>query len=415
MKDELFDHLKHKLSETEIPGPDQGWLHMRALLEANAPARPVSFPRVWYAAAACLALAAGAWALIHYSAAFKSGGQAVVAPAIHGAALQAPATTAAAGASATTGTSATSATAGATTSAGVTTSAGPVRNHATANPAVTDGLPTTAGTTPTTAATGPTEVTSDAGIALSTAKGGFNLLDKPQSPPLATEYKTIRPAVGPVHPAHHSRWNFEFGLGANFPGSFRFVTINGKKKWEAGVYPEVNVLYRLNSRLNLTAGLAAPSPVSYSKTLTNTSLETATNPGQTYTQSTRIGRLLYADLPLGLSWMAIKHVSLDGGIQFSRLLSKQYDTRSSKVNTQGFTPYVLGNAGTPPVVEYSDGQVLKTDARYQLGAAFHWRRLSAGVQYQSGLLRTYNISDGQGNSIENHTSIARMRIMYSLR
>ena len=240
-------------------------------------------------------------------------------------------------------------------------------------------------------------------------------MDKPQSVPLASSYKTIKPGVGPIRPAHHSRWNFEFGLGANFPGSFRFVSSNGKRKWEAGVYPEVNVLYRLNSRLNLTAGLAAPSPVSYSKTLTNTSLENATSPGQTLTQTTKIGRLMYADLPLGLSWMAFHHISLDGGIQFSRLLSKQYDTHSSKINTQGFTPYVTGSASTPPAVEYSDGQVLKTDVRYQLGAAFHWKRLSAGVQYQSGLLRTYNISDEQGNSIENHTSIARMRIMYSLR
>ena len=43
MKDELFDHLKLKLSETEIPGPDQGWLHMQALLEENAPAKRRSF------------------------------------------------------------------------------------------------------------------------------------------------------------------------------------------------------------------------------------------------------------------------------------------------------------------------------------------------------------------------------------
>ena len=65
MRDELFDHLKHKLAETEIPDPGQGWQLMSSLLDAATPPKQVRVLYRWYAAAACLLVAGAAWAIIH--------------------------------------------------------------------------------------------------------------------------------------------------------------------------------------------------------------------------------------------------------------------------------------------------------------------------------------------------------------
>jgi hypothetical protein len=72
MKDEFFDHIKHRLAETPVPDPEQGWQQMNMLLDAKgvplkSTIRSLQSIRSlhWWQAAACLLLASGVWAFYH--------------------------------------------------------------------------------------------------------------------------------------------------------------------------------------------------------------------------------------------------------------------------------------------------------------------------------------------------------------
>jgi len=53
MNSALFEHIKHRLSETAVPDPDQGWQQMNVLLDDAGGARKAPTLRWWYAAGYC--------------------------------------------------------------------------------------------------------------------------------------------------------------------------------------------------------------------------------------------------------------------------------------------------------------------------------------------------------------------------
>jgi hypothetical protein len=453
MRDELFDHLKHRLAETEVPDPDQGWQLMRAMLDATARPRPIVQLRRWYAAAACLILAGATWAIVHQVRSStdtrrESSSRTAARGAAPAAALPAPAPIlhAADGPSPDLATSGTTAPVGATplsgAQPGVTVSSGAGSPTGTTSDITTkSGTALPPGTTSRSGTSGTRATGTTTLLATTEATGGdaaLTLTQKttlmPTDPrrereslkntllrehPLVAALRPLAPTAGPLRPARHSRWGLDIGLGANFPGSMRTITVNNQARWEPGLYPVINARYRLTPRLSLKAGVAAPSPVAYTKTLSQKSLNVGDSAVMAYmapvsTSSTKIGRLLYMDVPVGLQWAVIPHLNLEAGLQYSRLLSQQYDTRSNTVYATNFMVYAPGPAVAQAVKEPTP-QVKRSDLRYLLGANFTWHRFSAGLQYQGGLQHSANQVDDQGNTINSHTSIAKMQIMYSLR
>ncbi|TDW99873.1 outer membrane beta-barrel protein [Dinghuibacter silviterrae] len=486
MRDELFDHLKHKLAETEVPDPETGWQRMRALLDATVRPRPVYQLRRWYAAAACLILAGAAWALIHEAHSSKTktplavttgsgsragaGGQTSVAQADGAKAGGAQAAGAQTSGAQAGGAQAAGAQNGGVQAGGV--PAGGVPATAQNDGAYPSGEPsrdlaTTTGTTgsrrddrfPAGSLTGsrasdkgsrqilansdketllsqtkPQDVlvletsgnpgsacfctTTTRGYSGATPDLKMPFLEKPLAASPRLLASTGAPA-GPIRPAHHSRWGFDVGLGANFPGSMRTVTVNNQSKWEPGLYPVFITRYRLTPKLSLKAGVAGPSPVAYTKTLSQKNLTVMDSTVQAYaalpasTSSTKIGRLLYLDVPVSVEWAVVRHLNVEAGIQYSRLLSEQDDTRTTITPLTNLALYYVSNTATNQ--DQQQPQVKTSDIRYLVGANYTWHRFSATVQYQRGLQHSANQVDDQGNSIVNRTSIAKMQIMYTLR
>lgn len=440
MRDEMFDHLKHKLAETEIPDPGQGWQLMSSLLDATTRPKPVRVLYRWYAAAACLILAGAAWAIIHEA---RTGMNKAPATLAHNeAAAPAPssvpetaskdfggattpkdaATAVAAPSSAVTpAPAAASATASTTTVHGAAARGMATRITPPSRVEEIASVPPAPGTTE--------SVASLSGM--SAAAPAFNreplkstlLREKP----LASSLRTIAPTTGPLRPARHSRWGLDIGIGANFPGSMRTVSVNNQTRLEPGLYPTVSAHYRLTSRLGLKIGLAGPSPVAFTKTLSQNNLtvtDTLVNAAYAAPATssvTRIGRLLYLDVPVAASWTVVPHLNLVAGVQYSKLLSQQQDTRSTEYAASrlySYTPATVSNTPATTVMQTVKGEgpsVRKTDLRYLVGAAYTWKRFSAEVDYQCGLQHSANQVDNQGNKIESHTSIAKMQIMYRLK
>lgn len=474
MRDELFDHLKHRLAETEVPDPGQGWQLMSAMLDATARPRPVVQLRRWYVAAACLILAGAAWAIVHEVRSSSSdrrreatsltapgsgiaSGSAPDAGSVPGTTpgTTAPGTSAptrdAQGATRDLATGKGAEADGATSPAGISSPSGTTSPSGTASLPGAHGAMAAAHITDTrTANTGVTNAgsahTSAAAATGTTAPSpdGVSLVALTQKAslapaemhvesskikntllrerPLVAALRPMAPTTGPLRPARHSRWGLDIGLGANFPGSMRTITVNNQARWEPGLYPVINARYRLTPRLSLKAGVAAPSPVAYTKTLSQKSLTVYDSAVMAYarpisTSSTKIGRLLYADIPVSLQWAVIRHLNLEAGIQYSRLLSQQDDTRSSTQAAGNFTTYYAPSviSSTAQTVKTPTPQVKRSDIRYLLGANFTWHRFSAGLEYQGGLQHSANQMDDQGNTINSHTSIAKMQLMYSLR
>ena len=487
MRDELFDHLKHKLAETEIPDPGQGWQLMSSLLDATGRPRPVVLLRRWYAVAACLVLAGVAWAIVREIRSDERQNPTTLIGATSPAATVSPrpvhpadgpardfatapgasagsagsdkglsSGSVSAGASGASGASGQSAVpAGAMTSAGATAGArarvsvGAMTTGTSTGGTSTSGTSasgssiagSSAGGTPTTAGTmASAGAPTSAGATTSAydAAGGSLTLRGMSAPapayirepvrntllrerPLVASLRPLAPVVGPLRPTHHGRWGLDIGLGANLPGSMRTVSVNNQTKWEPGLYPVLTTRYRLNSRLNLKVGVAAPSPVAYAKTLSQKSLSVndtivASYASSVSTASTKIGRLLYLDVPVSAEWTVAPHLSLEAGIQYSRLLSQQEDTRYSTSVPTGLTAYAPST--NVSLVQTSgdsqSSQVRKSDFRYLVGANYTWHRFSAGVQYQGGLRHSASQVDDQGNTIDSHTSIAKMQIRYKL-
>lgn len=443
MRDELFDHLKHKLAETEIPDPGQGWQLMSSLLDATTRPKPVRVLYRWYAAAACLILAGAAWAVIHEARTGMNTAPATlahneaVAPAPGPSSVPETASKDFGGASApNNAATAASAPAGpaapAPASAPVAASA-PTTVHGASARGFAERIqppPPVEGLASVPPAPGVTEsVASLSGM--SAAGPAFNreplkntlLREKP----LASSMRTIAPTAGPVRPAHHSRWGLDIGIGANFPGSMRTVSVNNQSRLEPGLYPTVSAHYRLTSRLSLKVGLAGPSPVAFTKTLSQNNLtvtDTLVNAAYAAPASsstTRIGRLLYLDVPVAASWAVVPHLNLVAGVQYSKLLSQQQDTRSTAYAASrlySYAPAALTNTPVTTMMQTVKGEepsVRKSDLRYLVGAAYTWKRFSAEVDYQCGLQHSASQVDNQGNKIDSHTSIAKMQIMYRLK
>jgi hypothetical protein len=418
MRDELFDHLKHRLAETEVPDPGQGWQMMQPLLKATTPTRVYTLTRWWYAAAAaCLILGGASWMIVHEA---RSGRQTTLAgvgtsptqgktpPA-----LTAPALTTPAPAMTATGSS--------------TTAMAPATMPGAKSFRPLSGLyaiPRISRTPVSGASAGSTASPEGPEVMLTLTHAIADIrvpaaISLRREQPLALSFHALAsattPVVGPLHPARHSRWGFEVGLGANLPGSMRTVTVNNRAKFEPGIYPVFNALYRLSSRLSLKTGLAAPSPVAYSKTLSQKSLNVNdsayTYAGATVSTTQKIGRLLYLDVPLSIEWAVVPHLNLEAGLQFSHLLSRQEDTHTAVETSYNLVAY----APSVQLSENNPSQVRHTDIRCIVGAQYTWRRFSAGVRYQAGLQHAASQVDNQGNIIDNHTSVASMQIMYSLR
>jgi hypothetical protein len=130
------------------------------------------------------------------------------------------------------------------------------------------------------------------------------------------------------------------------------------------------------------------------------------------TSSTKIGRLLYLDIPVSVEWAVVPRLNVEAGVQYSRLLTEQDDTQTTTLTpTTNFALYYPATASTHD----QQPQVRCSDIRYLVGANYTWHRFSASVQYQRGLQHSANQVDDQGNSIVNHTSVAKMQIMYTLR
>jgi hypothetical protein len=488
MKDDLFDHLKHKLSETAVPDPALGWQQMSALLDATVkPRNPLLLRRSWYIAAAASVLVAGSvWAIYYEARGYRSSdttrtavadragaghdapGAGQTAPDAPGAgqvrtsasgqsAPDASGSTAGTAAQTGAGAAAVSAQAGAPSSANDRLTAGHLtqgqstpnqraaRLAGTANPlhsesaaahSATDRLASSRLTTTPSMTT--SSVTTSSAIPSSndrsltdnaettepknnwSAKTVSNdaLSDRPEAGPLSRSVSSGVSPIVAVRTVHRSRWGFEVGLGVNVPGSLRKVNVDNHTKWEPGIFPIVYADYRLTRRLTLKSGIAAPSPVAYTKTPVTTTLRMATDTainqyGQTTTQQSKIGRLLYADVPVSLQWGILSCLSLEGGVQFSYLLSQQEDVSTQSTVPQGFTAYYAAPA--MPAVQYHAPAVRKSDPRYLLGADFQWHRFSADLQYQGALLKSTSQFDEQGMSIDNHTSILRVQMTYRLR
>jgi hypothetical protein len=513
MRDELFDHMKHRLSETEIPDPDKGWQMMSAMLDATTRPKNLVLRRWWYAAAACLLLGGAAWALTHevhwgggkarvalhqgrpagepgVVAPGEAAGQHPAAPAETVPSSVAVPSDGTVASGVTPPSSGAGASGGLVPSGGAATSGGLVPSGGAATSgglvpsgsAVTSGSVVPPGGVVPSGVVAPSSSTAPAGRVASAGNPGASGLSAssglaartggaavsgsrdasggaasggtgsslltPTLPdagtdlsaaltgktsgasadirePVALRVKPLtasahgpaiaRPPVGPLHPARHNRWGFEAGLGGNFPGSMRNVTVNNQSKFEPGIYPVLGAIYRISTRLSLKVGIAGPSPVAYTRTLSQKSLNVNDTSFAAYTTatstSTQIGRLLYLDVPVSAEWAILPHLSLEAGVQFSQLLHEQVATHSDVAYAYNLSPYVYAFS-VQPVAQTT---VRNTDLRYLVGAAYHWRRFSAEVQYQAGMQRSATQYDDQGNTLQSHTSIAKMQIMYNLR
>jgi hypothetical protein len=222
-------------------------------------------------------------------------------------------------------------------------------------------------------------------------------------------------------------------VGMNVPGSMRNVTVNGRKEFEPGLYPALQADYRFNAKLSLSTGVSIPSPVSYAHSPTNEDLlinstnvsSNNTTTSQSTTKTSKIGRLLYADIPLVVKWALLKHISVEGGGQLSYLVHQQMETNTqssasgySNNNPSGY--YYVASSLTPSTANVTyyfshvpQGTVKKVDPRYVLGASYQLHRFSADVQYQGSLRQSATQYDDSGNQVNDRTSIVQLKVMYS--
>lgn len=441
MRDELFDHLKHKLAETEIPDPGQGWQLMSSLLDATTRPKPVRVLYRWYAAAACLVLAGAAWAIVHEARTGMNPSPTAVAhkasdsPAVTAAPpVTVPETTNKDFGNATAPNEVATATAPATGGAPAAIRLSDARlSDARVNTAHT---PSTSRVETNTGETRPSTVPASSDDAVASLSGmsaaAPSVTREPlknallHAQPLSSSLKTLAPTTGPLHPARHSRWGLDIGIGANFPGSMRSISVNNQNRFEPGLYPTVSARYRVTSRLSLKVGVSGPSPVAFTRTLSQknlTVIDTLVNASYAApvtASTTKIGRLLYMDIPLSASWMVVPHLNLVAGVQYSKLLSQQQDSRSTEYAASRLYSYAPAAATSQPTpmmqtIKGEEPSIRKSDIRYLVGAAYTWKRFSAEVEYQAGLQHSASQVDNQGNKIESHTSIAKMQIMYRLK
>lgn len=492
MKDDLFDHLKHKLAETSVPDPDRGWQHMNALLDAQVTQRPAIVRHApWYvAAASVLLITGGVLAFYHELPIFSHKDSATIAR--KGVTLSHTGTADLTDKSSPSGTASASAgasiSAGANASVSANISAGASISGSGATPAgsgsfasvnssagngarAVGGSPNVASSTgkqtPPAIASTPqetgnstdlvraNEITSSSnngdGYATShdelaslnpgqllrqdqALNAGQDLKSYPSAS--ATVHQRIlqaKPASIAPHKAPVSHWGLEVGVGMNVPGSMRNVTVNGRKEFEPGLYPALQADYRFNAKWSLSTGVAIPSPVSYAHSPTNEDLlinstnvsTNNTTTSQSTTKTSKIGRLLYADIPLVVKWALLKHVSIEGGGQLSYLVHQQMETntQSSASGYSSSNPsayYYVANSLTPSTANVTyyfshvpQGNVKKVDPRYVLGASYQLHRFSADVQYQGSLRQSATQYDDSGNQINDRTSIVQLKVMYS--
>jgi len=453
MNSALFEHIKHRLSETAVPDPDQGWQQMNVLLDDAGGARKAPTLRWWYAAA-CLLLVSAGWALFHGNhAPVQKNGVAVSLPkaGVPSAPTAAGMTVPSAGAivppagvavPSTEGAislNAGSATGGSrqTGASAVTNPFGSSANAAHSGASVTGTPPGSFVTAlPGNAAVpGASDLSASSPVSLSAETESHRLQDL-QYAPLSGKYLmdlpqgrliagSMKPLAIPVTPMKNTsrlpRWGFEIGLGANAPGSLRKITQNDHNTTNLGIYPIAFVDYRLTHRWTLRAGLAAPAPVAYSSMPTHTTISTTVNDSlqstQTVSEKNKIGRLVYLDIPVTAQFAVFPHFTVEAGVQLSRLLTEQEDTKTASTVSPGFIAYATNYmSGQVPLAQtHNTQQVRKTDPRYLLGANYQLHRFSAGLQYQGGLLKSVNQTDDEGNVLSNRTSIVRMQINYRLR
>ena len=141
------------------------------------------------------------------------------------------------------------------------------------------------------------------------------------------------------------------------------------------------------------------------------------------TKSSKIGRLLYLDIPLLVKWRIFKHVSVEGGGQISYLLHQQMESNTQSGSgtysnsTSLLAPSTSSNYSSVTYYFYShvpQGTVQKVDPRYVVGAAYQLHRFSADLQYQGSMRQAATQYDDAGNEVNNRTSIVQLKLMYSL-
>jgi hypothetical protein len=452
MKDEFFDHIKHRLAETAVPDPEQAWQQMNVLLDTERVPHKTSVRSLhWWQAAACVLVVSAAWAMYHEwsSPIHRQQAANIHLPLRSGSKALSPGTDSsnqllinevpahqdrnnqdqtdeAQGYPA------------------------PGKHQGAAGHAFSPFVPSPfggfAGNQPGMAAIAGSPVSQQRkpGITdnlednLEEASTSYNdhftalsisrtdetfLLDKPVAGPLASDRQqnVAGGAPGLLHlqnSQHLPRWSFSIGLGANAPGSFRKNKSTGHASWDPGVYPIATVEYRLSPRWSIAAGVAAPAPVAYSNMPTHTVLYIAADSLQNNTQTTasqRLARLTYLDIPLTAEYRVLRHLTLEAGFQLSTLLSKEEETMTKNTPVRGFiAPYATTNVyypGSPPIAQ---AEVTKIDPRYLLGLNYTFHRFSAELQYQAGIHNAVTQTDDLGSSVGDRTSIMRMQIGYRL-
>lgn len=470
MKDEFFDHIKHRLAETPVPDPEQAWQQMNVLLDAEEIPRRSSIRYLhWWQAAACLLIASAAWAMYYEWGAIHhwqiAGGHLSFSHPAMGS--EVPGTAAS-------GNTASASPAPGSSASGNTTSAGPAlegsapgntspaglaqAGQQSGNTALGNRVPGNrqtgvrqtgsgqgvsgfspadngtsdafadrqeAGAQSSTAAASPNTLSTDNDLSMSLMDNMF-VLDRPAANPLISGAKnrvTVNPAgaANALHirnPQHLPRWSFDIGLAANTPGSFRKIDNNGQTKLEPGVYPVAFVSYRLSTRWSLGIGLSAPAPVAYSSSPTVTSLYVAADSLQNVSQTTtsqKLARLTYLDIPLMMRYQLFNHLTVEAGVQASYLLEQQNAATSTTAPVRGFIPlYATVNAYYPGNHDPTTAQVTKLDPRCLMGLNYEFHRFNAEVQYEAGLRTAVTQTDDEGNTISQRTGVVRMMIGYRL-
>ncbi len=179
------------------------------------------------------------------------------------------------------------------------------------------------------------------------------------------------------------QWTLQAGAGLN---------ISMGKYQVPQPYPTFDLKYATGRRFYLSTGIAIFSPVATSgisgiektvyvnDTLNNVSM---------YNEKIVYKRLHYIDLPVIAGWQLSEKLSIQAGVQFSRLISSKSSTASEPYDFNMNRVYadvgtLLPTAAAPPVE--NNIAIRKMDYRLLGGIEYNVnKKASIGLQYQQGL------------------------------
>ena len=183
----------------------------------------------------------------------------------------------------------------------------------------------------------------------------------------------------------HPYWNVNAGLGMNFSLSNTFRSFHP--------YPFAEVRYNFSPRFFAGASVALLSPVGskangVKKTVyvNDTSFDVSR-----YNEKLNYTSLTYADAALTTGFKLNKKLSVQGGVQFSKLLYTKttttlepFDFNSNILTVQDTDIRALPPTPSAAPVYNNRIDVQKFDIRYIAGINYDLKKISLGLQYQGG-------------------------------